>query len=226
MRKIILAAAVLLPLFSVAQFGIKAGVNFASVTNASDINASNESGFLVGVFLAPPSKGIMGFRTELIYSKQGYNYKTGTNTGTVNLDYILLPQLMQINITKFVSLQAGFQMAFLINAKADSTPTTTGGAGNPYGAAYSSMMDYYNKFDYGVAAGIEVHPFKGLLVGARYNLSLGNLYKDPSSYETSGGQPPSFIPQVDAKNNVVQLFVGWIFGNNSSKKQKQTQPQQ
>jgi outer membrane protein with beta-barrel domain len=225
MRKIILAVAVLLPLFSMAQFGIKGGVNFASVTNASDINASNESGFLVGVFLAPPSKGIMGFRTELIYSKQGYNYKTSTNTGTVNLDYILLPQLMQINITKFVSLQAGFQMAFLINAKADSTPTSTG-AGNPYGAAYSSMMDYYNKFDYGVAAGIEVHPFKGLLVGARYNLSLGNLYKDPSSYETSGGQPPSFIPQVDAKNNVVQLFVGWIFGNNSSKKQKQTQPQQ
>ena len=227
MRKIILAVAVLLPLFSMAQFGIKAGVNFASVTNASDINASNESGFLVGVFLAPPSKGIMGFRTELIYSKQGYNYKTATNTGTVNLDYILLPQLMQINITKFVSIQAGFQMAFLINAKADSTPTNTGGAGNPYGAAYSSMMDYYNKFDYGVAAGIEVHPFKGLLVGARYNLSLGNLYKDPSSYETSGGQPPSFIPQVDAKNNVVQLFVGWIFGNNSSKKkQTQTQPQQ
>jgi hypothetical protein len=134
---------------------------------------------------------------------------------------------MQINITKFFSIQAGMQMAFLINAKADSTATTPpGGAGNPYGAAYTSMMDYYNKFDYGVAAGFEVHPFKGLLVGARYNLSLGNLYADPSSYETSGGQPPSFIPKVDAKNNVVQLFVGWIFGNNSSKKQKQTQPQQ
>src|SRR6185295_13028883 len=190
MRKIILAVAVLLPLFSMAQFGIKAGVNFASVTNASDINASNQSGFLVGVFLAPPSKGIMGFRTELIYSRQGYNYKTNTNTGSVNLDYILLPQLMQINITKFFSIQAGMQMAFLINAKADSTPTSS--TSNPYGAAYGNIMDYYNKFDYGVAAGIEVHPFKGLLIGARYNLSLGNLYKDPSSYETSGGQPPSF----------------------------------
>jgi len=219
MRKILLTVVIFFPLFSLAQIGIKAGVNFANVTNASDINSSSESGFLVGVFLAPPSKGVMGFRTELIYSRQGYNYKTNTNTGTVNLDYILLPQLMQINITKFFSIQAGFQMAFLINAKVDST--TTGGSSNPYGA----IMDYYNKFDYGVAGGIEVHPFKGLLVGARYNLSLGNLYKDPSSYETSGGQPPSFIPQVDAKNNVVQLFVGWIFGNNSSKK-KQTQPQQ
>ena len=119
----------------------------------------------------------MGFRTELIFSRQGYNYKTNTNTGVVNLDYILLPQLMQINITKFFSIQAGAQMAFLINAKADSSTDAAVAEVNPYGA----MMDYYNKFDYGLAGGIEIHPFKGLLIGARYNISLGNLYKDPSS---------------------------------------------
>jgi hypothetical protein len=109
-------------------------------------------------------------------------------------------------------------MAFLVNAKADST--TSSGTSTPY----SGIMDYYNKFDYGFAGGIEVHPFKGLLVGARYNVSLGNLYKDPSSYETGTAPPPSFIPQVDVKNNVFQLFAGWIFGNSSPKK-KQTQQQ-
>ena len=219
MRKMFLTIAILLPLFSLAQFGIKAGVNFANVTNASDINSGSESGFMAGIFLAPPSTGVMGFRTELIFSRQGYSYKTNTNTGVVNLDYILLPQLMQINITKFFSIQLGAQMAFLINAKADST--TSSGSSSPYG----EIMDFYNKFDYGFAGGIEIHPFKGLLVGARYNISLGNLYKDPSSYEMNGGQPPSFIPPVDVKNNVLQIFAGWIFGNNSKKKQ-QTQPQQ
>ena len=220
MRKIFLTAVIIVPLFSLAQFGIKAGVNFANVTNASDINSGSESGFMAGIFLAPPSKGVMGFRTELIFSRQGYSYKTNTNTGVVNLDYILLPQLMQINITKFFSIQLGAQMAFLINAKADST--TSSGSSSPYG----EIMDFYNKFDYGFAGGIEIHPFKGLLVGARYNISLGNLYKDPSSYEMNGGQPPSFIPAVDVKNNVLQIFAGWIFGNNSSKKKQQTQPQQ
>jgi hypothetical protein len=219
MRKIFLTAVIIVPLFSLAQFGIKAGVNFANVTNASDINSGSESGFMAGIFLAPPSKGVMGFRTELIFSRQGYSYKTNTNTGVVNLDYILLPQLMQINITKFFSIQLGAQMAFLINAKADSTNSS--GSSSPYG----EIMDFYNKFDYGFAGGIEIHPFKGLLVGARYNISLGNLYKDPSSYEMNGGQPPSFIPPVDVKNNVLQIFAGWIFGNNSKKKQ-QTQPQQ
>jgi hypothetical protein len=42
-----------------AQFGIKAGINFANVTNASSIKSSNRSGFMVGVFLAPPSKGLL-----------------------------------------------------------------------------------------------------------------------------------------------------------------------
>ena len=101
-------------------------------------------------------------------------------------------------------------MAFLINAKVDSNTNSSGS--NPYG----KVMDYYNKFDYGFAAGVEVHPFKGLLVGARYNISLGNLYKDPGSYPS--GTTPDFIPPVDVKNNVVQVFAGWTFGKQSSKK--------
>src|SRR5215510_14481254 len=121
MRKMLLTIVILLPLFSLAQFGIKAGVNFANVTNASDISASNNTGFHAGIFLAPPSNGIISSRTELLYSRQSYSFATNSNTGNVDLDYILLPQLMSINITKFFSIQAGAQIAFLINAKADST---------------------------------------------------------------------------------------------------------
>jgi outer membrane protein with beta-barrel domain len=210
MRKTFLALVIIFPVVAYSQIGIKAGINFANVTNASDINASSQTGFLIGIYLAPPTKGLISSRTELVYSRQGYSYESNTNTGNVNLDYILLPQLMGINITKLVQLQIGFQMAFLINAKADSNTMSSGS--NPYG----KMMDYYNKFDYGFAGGAEVHPFKGLLIGARYNLFLGDLYKDPSSYPT--GTTPDFIPSVNAKNNVVQIYAGWTFGKHSSKK--------
>jgi Outer membrane protein beta-barrel domain len=207
MRKIIFLL-LLCPMLSFGQLGIglKAGVNFANVSDASSINSDSRSGFLVGVFLAPSTKGIISSRTELIYSRQGYNFQSGTKTGNVNLDYILLPQLMGINITKFVQLQLGAQMAFLLNAKADTT--ASGGSSNPY----SGIMNYYNKFDYGFAVGAEIHPVMGLLIGARYNISLGKLYKDVET-----GQMPSFSAS-DAKNNVVQIFAGWIFGNKSSKK--------
>ncbi len=218
MRKIILTMLIALPLFSLAQIGIKAGVNFANVTKASQVNAENTTGFLAGIFLAPPSKGIISSRTELLFSRQGYDFKSGTNTGTVNLDYILLPQLMSINVTKFFSIQLGAQLAFLINAKADSSTNTSGGS-NPYG----EVMDYYNKFDYGFAAGIEVHPFKGLLIGARYNISLGDLYNTDAF--TNGTTPPNFAPnpEINVKNNVLQIFAGWIFGGNSKKKQQSQQ---
>ena len=196
MRKCILFSALLVSTFFLhAQIGIKGGLNFANVTNSSSINASNRSGFNVGVFYGSR------FRTELLFSRQGYDYKTNSTSGTVSLDYIMLPQLMSINITKLLMLQAGVQMAYLINAKVDST-TNSGGGNNPYGA----LMDYYNRFDYGFGFGVELHPYKGLLIGAKYNFGLGKLYK-----EVQSGQMPSFS-SVDAKQNLVQLFAGWRFG--------------
>src|SRR4030095_824607 len=136
------------------------------VRDASSVNTSNRTGFMGGAFMAPPSSGFMGYRSEVIYSKQGYNFATQTNSGQVDLDYIIMPQLMTFNITKFVQIQAGGQMAFLLNAKADTTKGTAT-------SSYGGVMDMYNKFDYGFAGGIEIHPVKGLLIGARLNVSMG-----------------------------------------------------
>ncbi len=188
--------------------GIKVGTNFANVTNASQINGSNTTGFLIGAFFAPGSgTKVMGFRTEFIYSKQGYNFADGTTTGTVKLDYILMPQLMTINITKYFEIHLGMQVAFLINAKADSSQPSS--IGNPY----AGMMDYYNRFDYGFAGGVQIHPVLGLFIGARYNISFSSLY---SSSESSGAPLPPFIPptgsgDLNFKNNVIQLYAGWRF---------------
>jgi hypothetical protein len=204
MKKIICCLAIYCPLVLMAQFGLKAGVNFANVTKVSDINNTGQTGFVGGVYFAPPSKSILSSRTELLFSRQGYNYSTNTNTGIVNLDYIILPQLMGINITKLLQIQVGFQMAYLLNAGVDSSGSTT--ANNPY----SQIMDYYNRFDYGAAGGVEVHPFKGLLVGARINISFGDMYKDLETIPT--GPIPPFIPPANVKNNVVQLYTGWTFG--------------
>jgi len=195
----------LAPCLAQAQIGIKAGANFANVTSASQVNPGNRAGFVAGLYLAPPTKGIIGSRTELLFSRQGYSYASGTTTGNVNLNYLVIPQFMTINITKFVQIQLGAQMAFLLNAKADSSAAS--GSKAPYG----NVMGYYNKFDYGFGGGVELHPVGGWIIGARYNISIGKIY---SSMMT--GQMPSFSAS-DAKNNVFQLFTGWTFGGNSKK---------
>jgi hypothetical protein len=201
MKKLLIMVLALLPISLWAQIGLKGGINFANVTKVSSINNSNNTGFAVGLFLAPKSKGLMGYRSELVFSRQGYNFETNTNTGNVNLDYIMLPQLTTINITKFFQIQLGGQVAFLINSKSSESSTST--------TDYGKLMDYYNRFDYGVAGGLEIHPFKGLLLGGRYNLSLGNMYKKLAT--ATPGSVPSFIPDVNVKNNVVNIYIGWHF---------------
>lgn len=214
MKKIIFFLLLAFPCTMYAQIGLKAGLNFANVTNASSINTSSRTGFHAGILLGVQSPKVLGFRTELTYSKQGYDYKSGTNTGTVDLDYIVSSNLTTISITKYFQIQLGAQTAFLINAKVDSSNNGAGGSTpNPYGKA----LDYYNRFDYGFAGGVEVHPVAGLLIGARMNISLGKLYKDAQS-----GQVPSFA-DVDLKKNVFQIFTGWRFGKQPSSPKKQKQ---
>jgi len=186
--------------------GIKAGLNFTNVTGTSSISNGSETGYQVGLFLDPSSKSILGSRTELLYSHQGYNYATGMTTGKVFLDYIMLAQLMRINITRFFQIQIGTQIAYLTNAKVDSTSQSLG---NAYA---DELLNYYNRIDFGFSGGLEVRPFLGIIVGARYNFSVTNLYSIPSS--TSTVPPPSFIPStsgVNLKNNLFQIYAGYRF---------------
>lgn len=204
MKKNIFLLLLVFPCCLFAQIGLKGGLNFANVTGSASISPTNRSGFHAGILLAPSSTKMLGFRTEFTYSKQGYDYKSGSNTGYVDLDYVVSSNLATINITKYFQIQLGGQTAFLINAKADSSNgTSNDGSGK--------ILDYYNRLDYGFAGGIEVHPVAGLLIGARMNISLGKLYKDVQS-----GQAPSFAA-VDLKQNVFQIFSGWRFGKQPKK---------
>src|SRR5436305_4840188 len=162
MIKIIFPIVVLFPFLVQAQIGIKAGLNFANVAKASSINSSSHSVFHVGLLLAPASKKIIGSRTELIFSRQGYNYKTNVNSGNVDLSYVQMAQFMSINLTKYFSLMFGAQTAYLVSAQTDSSNGSNSSTEN-------KMMSLMNRVDYGYAVGAEVHPVLGLLIGVRYN---------------------------------------------------------
>ena len=68
-----------------------------------------------------------------------------------------------------------------------------------------------NRFDYGFVGGVEVYPFKGIIVGGRYNLGLGKLHKQYESAATNP-YPLPFNPETtDYKNSLFQFFVGYRF---------------
>jgi len=182
--------------FSQIKIGVKAGINFANITDVSGFKKDSRTGYMIGGYIAPGTKKLLSFRSEFILSRQGYNYKTATNTGNVNLDYLLLPQLINIKFSKLIQVQAGGQVAFLLNAKVDST-----------GSGGGSLFDYFKRFDYGLVGGAEIFPFMGFFIGGRINVSLNNANEEAPI----GGSWPNYVPRVNAKNNVVQLYAGWRF---------------
>ncbi len=184
--------------------GVMAGFDFSNITNASQVHTSSRTGY--HFWAECWARYLINYSApgpEIIYSRRGYNYKDSSNgTGSIDLDYIGLSQLLAINITKWVQIQIGGQTSYLLNARADSSQST----GN---ASVDKALSFYNRFDYGFGGGVEIHPFMGLMVGARYNISLNNLYKTPTSFSSSGGTP-SFYPSassINLKNNVIQVFL-------------------
>jgi hypothetical protein len=201
MKKIILLLFLTSSTLAFAQIGIKGGLNFSNVSSPSSISYKSETGYNVGIFLEPTHRGILSSKTELILSEQGYSYATNSVTGKANLLYLMLPTYMCINITRLFQIHVGAQVAYLLNAKAqDKTPSSG------YSSPYANILQYYNRFDYGIGGGVEVHPFKGLLIGSRINISLANLYKEALS-----GQMPSFT-SINVKQNLFQIYTGWHFG--------------
>ena len=177
--------------------GIKIGANFstAHVKNAGDLKLNGRQGLMVSGFFSPANRGIIGYRSEIAYSRQGFEYTADNNTTIISSHYLLFPQLATININRFFQLQAGGQAGYLLSAKSKN------------GANHFDMKKMMNRIDYGAVGGIEIYPYKGLILGGRYAMSFGNIYKQPEA------SPP--IPDnsfdLKARNGVISIFWGYSF---------------
>lgn len=185
--------------------GFRIGMNLARVNGQTDsIQYDYKPGIMVSVFLSPNHKGILGYRSEILYSKQGFRYTDSKgNAGSVSNDYIMMPQMMTINITRYVQLQAGAFAGYLLRSKNSEAQANNQEGNNIY-------IDLMNRLDYGAAAGIEIHPFKGLIINGRYNMGFSKLYKEetPNNFDNLTGMIMPFS-NIDTKNAVIQLSIGY-----------------
>ncbi len=185
---------------SKSKFGIKAGYNFSNVVGSgSSFDPQHNNGYMVSAFFGGSNRNGLGYRSELVYSKQGYSFDDGGKNTDVMNDYLYMPHLMTYTIGKVVQLQAGAQIGILLNAKKSS------------GGKDSSITDLMNRFDYGFAGGVEVYPFKGLIIGTRYNLGLGKMYKQYEQTPTTPYPLPFDPSTTNLKNGILQLFIGYRF---------------
>ncbi len=183
------------------KYGLKAGYNISKMAGSkANFDPANESGFMIAGFFSPSAKTGIGFRTEVVFSQTNHSLLDSSAKNSVKTNYIYLPQLTTFSIGKFLQLQAGGQVGILLQA----SETKVSGSSPENG-----IMDFMNKIDYGFAGGAEVYPFKGLIAGARYNISFGNMYK--TSVAQNSPYPLPFSSDIKSKNAVVQFFIGYKF---------------
>lgn len=182
------------------SINLKAGLNYINISDAdiSQFNTSSKSGYFFGGGVTT-SDGLIRFNSELLYSKQGYDYKNGTATGNVNLSYILLPQTISLNLGEIFSIHTGLQLGFATKLKIDST-TLSGD-----NISLENLAKNIKKANLSVIAGAELSPVKGLFIGARYNHPLGNFLTKKAD---SG---LVFAPDKNLKNNLIQIYAGIRF---------------
>ncbi|WP_245895619.1 porin family protein [Flavobacterium album] len=170
------------------SFGVKGGVNFATLSGSDIDSPDSRTSFHVGVLAEFPLAEIFSIQAEALYSGQGFKFNfagTDGDKAEYQLDYINVPVLAKVYIVKGLSIEAGPQFSFLVNEEFDANPNSDSG---------DIQLDGAKSFEFGVAAGLTFQTEIGLFATGRYNMGLTEIYDN-----------------VDAKNSVFQLGVGYKF---------------
>jgi len=186
-----------------AHIGVKGAMMITNLIKAGDNVTENnlKLGGAAGIFIKLPVIGIFSIQPELLYMSKGsttsYNFGTGLATPgsgklNFNLNYIELPILAVVNITRYINIHAGPYAAFLVNANVKNK------SDNKFFDTYNDLnADNFQRIDYGISGGIGLD-FRPFIAGIRYDGSLRNLGKSGLS---------GAITQ-EARNSALQIYLG------------------
>lgn len=198
---IILAVLITIPAFSQIKFGIKAGVNTATVptynvtTGANNIKALKDAawGFHAGAFLRLSVFGVY-LQPEVVLASNTYDYSVTTATATT----VLKQNFNRLEIPVLLGLKLG---PLRINAG----PSATIQIGTPKALINDpNFTDMYKGATFGYQAGVGLDIFKIITLDARYGGSLSGKFGD---VVTIGGQ--NF--KLDSRQPSLILSVGLMF---------------
>jgi hypothetical protein len=187
------------------RFGLRAGVNLASLeldddNNATDYSTNSKTSFQAGVFVNVPIGGMFRFQPEVSYVGQGSKVNGNfisnpLNKGSYELDYsyIAVPIMFQLQTNGGFFVEAGPQIAFLVRAKEDQQ------SGND-----PDVKDKLRTTDFGAAAGIGYLSRIGLGVNARYVHGFSNVYNNDNA--------PASVKNAEISNRGVQIGLVYHLG--------------
>lgn len=214
-KNLFLAAAILFAGFTTAvaqevNWGIKAGANYSTIS--SDMDPDYLFGFHAGVVAEIPLSAKFSLQPELLYSLEGAKSEFSfeeegfsiSSEQEIRLGYINLPVMAKYFVTPALSLQAGPQIGYLVNAEIDyeissNFPEDFTESGT------EDIKDDLKKTSFGVNFGLGYDFSNKLFVQARYHLGLSDI----SDFEE---QDDEFeVEYEEIKNQGFQVSLGYKF---------------
>ena len=179
------------------EFGVKGGFNMSNLYQSEADDNNVIYGFNAGVYATLPISDFIAIQPEILYTTKGaeldYNNAFVDGNAKFKLNYIEVPLLVRVNITKNFNVHAGGYASYLVSSK------VTGDGDINFDEAVDT--DDLNKFDAGIAAGVGVD-FNPISVGLRYNYGLTTVGKE----RTVAGTTYTF---PDAKNSNLTLYLSY-----------------
>lgn len=164
MKKVLIALLVIISTNTLSaqglDFGVKAGVNFSSIRDASGLD--NRTGFVAGIFLGGKLNDNLGVQADLLYSQQGAEFEFGS----FDLDYINVPIVLKYFVSESLNIQLGPQFGVIIN---DDAQTLLGETINDIAT---------NDFDISAVVGLGFDLPMGIRLDGRYNFGLTDVSKN------------------------------------------------
>jgi hypothetical protein len=159
-----------------ANFGVKGGLNLYNIHNDNNTKYDTKASFHIGMLLHFHVGPQFAIQPELLYSGQGAKYNTGNGDINLKLEYANVPVMFQYMFDNGFRLEAGPQIGFLTNAKAELN-------GNE-----SDVKNDIKNIDFAIGAGIGyINPSSGWGVDARYNHGISNINENGSDNSYNRG---------------------------------------
>lgn len=169
------------------DFGLKGGLNFATIVGDDTSGTDTRTSFYLGGFAEVKLSDKFAFQPELLYSSQGVKGSEDGFDMTLKLDYLTIPLMAKYYVADKFSLDFGPQLGFLLKADAETMGVSV------------DFKDYVKSFDFGLNLGLG-YEFNKFFINGRYNIGLSNIWDG----EFDDGDTKN-------QNSVIQFGVGYKF---------------
>jgi hypothetical protein len=179
------------------KFGLKAGLNIATMSNIPGVDWNSRLGLNAGALAHIHLSPQVALQPEVVFSGQGAKYTVGTagDEHDLILNYINIPVQLQYMFDNGFRLQTGPQVGFLIDVKDKLNGQETG----------FFTSDDFKDIDFSWTLGLGYLTNSGFGVDGRYNLGISNINEAGTN---------------KLRNNVFQVGIFYMLDNSHKAKSR------